>query len=78
MTGGYAHPPGYNGGLRPEGNGSKYRITVIGPGVTPDVTWLGNGLPNYDPRNPALVSLEQQMNALNHELAGDDRLCRQN
>ena len=78
MTGGYAHPPGYRGGLRPEGNGSKYRITVIGPGVTPDIAWLGNGLPNYDARNPALVSLEQQMNALNHTLAGDDQLCRQN
>ena len=26
-------------GDRPAGTGSGYRITVIGPGVTPDVMW---------------------------------------
>lgn len=30
------HPP------HPAGRGSKYRITVIGPGVTPDVSWVGS------------------------------------
>jgi hypothetical protein len=28
-------------GSRPVGNGKRYRATVIGPGVTPDVTWEG-------------------------------------
>jgi hypothetical protein len=28
-------------GSRPNGNGKKYRATVIGPGVTPDVMWSG-------------------------------------
>jgi hypothetical protein len=28
-------------GGRPSGNGAKYRATVIGPGVTPDVMWTG-------------------------------------
>ncbi len=28
-------------GDRPAGKGSRYRLTVVGPGVTPDVTWEG-------------------------------------
>jgi hypothetical protein len=28
-------------GSRPYGDGKKYRATVIGPGVMPDVTWEG-------------------------------------
>ena len=32
----------------PAGNGSKYRITVIGPGVTPDVMWQGDAPGTYD------------------------------
>ena len=37
--------PGYPAGMRPEGNGARYRITVLGPGVTPAVGWEGAGLP---------------------------------
>ena len=74
--GGNVHPPGYHGGVRPRGNGSRYRITALGTGVTPDVMWQGKGLPNYDPRNSALVRLEQQMVRLNAALAGGDRSCR--
>ena len=29
-------------GSHPEGDGAKYRATVMGPGVTPDVQWTGN------------------------------------
>jgi hypothetical protein len=35
-------------GSRPVGNGQKYRATVVGPGVTPDVTWEG-----VAPRTPS-------------------------
>jgi hypothetical protein len=45
------------------GAGKKYRLTMIGPGVSPDVMWAGDGLQDYDPANAALVSWEQQMNA---------------
>ena len=31
----------YPHGSRPPGKGLKYRATVIGPGVTPDLFWLG-------------------------------------
>jgi hypothetical protein len=44
------------------GAGKKYRITMIGPGVTPDILWVGDGLQDYDKTNPALVDWEHQMN----------------
>ena len=74
-TGGNVQPPGQRG-LRPKANGTRYRITVQGPGVTPDVVWEGKGLPNYNPKDPALVQLQREMLALNAELAGGDRTCR--
>ena len=68
--------PGYpRTGLRPRGHGQRYRITVNGPGVTPDVGWMGKGLPAFDPRNPTHVSLEQQMNGLLDRLSVGDRIC---
>ena len=45
------------------GHGEKYRLTLIGPGVTPDVMWVGDGLPDYDSQNPALFDWERQMSA---------------
>ena len=63
--------------MRGPGNGSKYRITVEGPGVTPDVTWIGQGLHDFNARNPADVSYEQQQNSELDALVGADRLCRQ-
>ena len=42
--------------------GDMYRITAVGPGVTPDVMWQGPALHAYDTHNPADVSLEEQMN----------------
>jgi hypothetical protein len=47
----YGHDPypGYpDVGRRPPGKGERYRATVIGPGVTPDVTWEGQALGAYD------------------------------
>ena len=49
----------------------------MGPGVTPDVTWGGRGLPHYDSRDPELVALEQRMNLLGEQLAAGDKLCHQ-
>jgi hypothetical protein len=60
---------------RPPGNGNRYRITSIGPGVTPDVMWEGAGLPDFDLRNPALVQHEREMNRLVAEVAAGDPLC---
>jgi hypothetical protein len=73
---GYVHPPGHTA-IRGPGNGSKYRITVNGPGVTPDVVWVGAGLHDYNARNPADVTYEQERNAELDQLIGVDKLCRQ-
>ncbi len=60
---------------RPAGVGSRYRITVIGPGVTPDVTAEVPGLGPYDPRNPADVSFEQNRLALFDQVTAGDKFC---
>lgn len=74
LEGGYTHPRGYRGGLRGPGNGEAYRMTVEGPGVTPDVKWEGKGLPRFNPLAPAHVKHEGEMNAKLDSF--DDRLCR--
>jgi hypothetical protein len=73
--GGYAHPPGQRS-VRGPGNGSRYRITVEGPGVTPDVMWTGAGLHDYDPESEADVAFEERRNALLDSIVGVDRACR--
>jgi hypothetical protein len=35
-------------GSHPAGGGKAYRVSVIGPGVTPDVTWQGSAPGPYD------------------------------
>jgi hypothetical protein len=57
-----------SGTTRPPGNGSKYRATVIGPGVTPDAFWQGTPVP-YDPQ------IDQQENELRLEMLGNDPRC---
>ena len=51
------------------GNGTRYRATVIGPGVTPDVMWQGPAPPQYD------ASADSEANAAQRELLGNDRRC---
>jgi hypothetical protein len=73
LEGGYAHPPGYHGGVRGPGNGQAYRMIVEGPGVTPDVKWEGKGLPTFNPANPEHVAHEAAMNSILDGL--NDQLC---
>jgi hypothetical protein len=60
---------------RPAGNGTRYRITVAGPGVTPDIVWEGRGLADFDGRNREHVEHERQMDALFLRLVQGDRFC---
>jgi hypothetical protein len=60
---------------RGPGNGSKYRLTVIGPGVTPDVSVTIAGLHDYDRNDPGDVAYERQQNALLETIAAGDRKC---
>jgi hypothetical protein len=51
------------------GKGEKYRATVQGPGVTPDVWWIGNALGPYD------KLLDEQLNQEQATELGNDARC---
>jgi hypothetical protein len=55
---------------RPSGMGERYRATVSGPGVLPDVSWEGAAPRAYD-RTYDLAADERQL-----ALLGGDPLCR--
>ena len=52
----------YPHGPHPSGEGTHYRATVIGPGVTPDVTWEGDAPGRFSPAR------ERQANAHQRQL----------
>ena len=57
-----------HGKTRPVGDGAKYRATVVGPGVTPDVSWRGTPVPYSE-------DLETQALAKRAEVLGNDPQC---
>jgi hypothetical protein len=59
----------------PPGNGVRYRLSTSGPGVTPDVAWVGPALHDYDPSSAADRALEARMNVLQAKLAGRSKPC---
>jgi hypothetical protein len=59
----------YRHGDRPSGTGERYRATVIGPGVTPDVTWEGRPLRPYD------RTRDLQLHEAQRDLYRGDDLC---
>jgi hypothetical protein len=60
---------------RGPGNGAKYRLTAIGPGVSPDVSTTVAGLHDFNPNNSEDVAYEQRQNALQDSVAGADKKC---
>ena len=62
----------YPHGNRPSGKGERYRATIIGPGVTPDVYWEASAPGTYS-RELDLVANEEQ-----RTIAGDSKYCRPN
>ena len=64
-------PPGYpSEESRGPAPGDLERVTVLGPGVTPDVQWVGPGLGAYDPQQ------DQIYNQRFDELVGpNDKVC---
>jgi hypothetical protein len=54
---------------RPSGEGTRYRATVIGPGVTPDVTWEGR------PLRPYSRTRDLQLHAEQRDLYRGDEVC---
>ena len=67
---GYEHPPGWPATRkRPRGHGERYRLSMIGPGVSPDVVHELSGLPDFNRGNPQHLAIEQQVNALIRQIA---------
>ena len=64
-----AAPPGYPSVPTVSGLGERSRVTVMGPGVTPDVQWEGDTLGPYD------AAAEKAFTALFDEWIGDDPAC---
>ncbi len=60
----------YPHGSRPEGNGERYRATIIGPGVTPDIYWEADALPTYD------KDFDLQQHAAQKAFYVGDSLCK--
>lgn len=60
---------------RGSGNGEKYRLTVIGPGVTPLVSITIPGLHAYNRHNPADIAYERQQNALQDSVTAGGKKC---
>lgn len=70
------HSPGgafcygfYPHGPHGVGNGKRYRATVIGPGVTPDVMWQGSAPGSYD------AARDEEANTAQRALLSGDRRC---
>jgi len=59
------------------GTGKRYRLTLVGPGVTPDVAAYVDGLPAFDAGDPALVDLQARMTVKAQAMARlyGDRPC---
>jgi hypothetical protein len=60
---------------RGPGNGAQYRLTAVGPGVTPDVSTTIPGLHDYNAGNPADVEYERLQNGLLDSILGVDKKC---
>jgi hypothetical protein len=60
---------------RGPGNGAQYRLSAVGPGVTPDVSITIPGLHDYDARNPADLEYEKRQNGLLTSILGVDKKC---
>ncbi|NUR78430.1 MAG: hypothetical protein HOQ28_19365 [Thermoleophilia bacterium] len=73
----HAPYPGYPPGTRPAGYGERYRATVIGPGVLPDIFWQGDDIGSFNADDPQDLAYEAQMNALGSQYAAADTLCQQ-
>lgn len=63
-------PPGYPGTMPTvPGVGERHRVTVVGPGLTPDVQWEGAALGPFDP------GADERLNRVFDALLAGDRAC---
>jgi hypothetical protein len=62
--------------VRPAAPGERYRVSVMGPGVTPVLMWEGAGLPRFNGGDPNHHRLEADANAAFDRIMAGDRICR--
>ena len=60
---------------RPPGYGTRYRIEVLGPGVTPNLAVEVADPGTWAPNDPAKVAYQAQMRALQLQLSQGDKFC---
>ena len=60
---------------RPAGDGDRYRISVVGPGVTPDVVAETPDPGAWDPHDRAKAAFEKQQLRLFDEITAGDKFC---
>ena len=60
---------------RPAAPGERYRVSVMGPGVTPVLVWEAEGLPRFNGADPAHAATENQANAEFDRVMAGDRIC---
>ncbi len=60
---------------RPAGNGARYRISVVGPGVTPDVVAEVADPGAWDAHDSAKVEWEHRQLQLFDQVTGGDKFC---
>ena len=60
---------------RPSGKGERYRISVMGPGVTPVLLSEAPGLPPFNASNPEHQLIEERANATFDRIMTGDRIC---
>jgi hypothetical protein len=63
------------GPARPAGNGDRYRISVVGPGVTPDVVAETVDPGAWDPSDRTKVEFEKQQLRLFDQVTAGDAFC---
>jgi hypothetical protein len=67
--------PGYPDSPPRQGNGSKYRITVIGPGVSPEIMWQGADVGDWNGSNADDQSIETKTGAVKQMLGLSQTEC---
>jgi hypothetical protein len=60
---------------RPAGHGDRYRISVVGPGVTPDVVAEALDPGKWDPHDRKKVAWQKQQLKLFDEVTAGDKFC---
>jgi hypothetical protein len=60
---------------RPAGDGSAYRLNIVGPGVTPNLVGTVRDPGRWDPNDQAKMRLQSEMKALQLQLSQGDKFC---